>query len=157
MPRSHRDLAEIVQRFKKTLSSRRDCRDLTETAEIASRLPRSRRDRAKIYGDSNISPRLPRSRRESRDRAAISLRSCRDLRRHYESRRDLVEIVLRFMETLTSRRDCRDRVAMSPRLPRSRRDHLVIYGDRNILWRLPKSRHDLIENVPRLKKTLTPR
>ena len=76
MPRSRRDLAEIVQRFKKTLSSRRDCRDLTETAEIASRLPRSRRDRAEIYGDSNISPRMPRS-------CPISPRSCRDLRRHY--------------------------------------------------------------------------
>ena len=64
---------------------------------------------------------LPRSRLECRDRAAISLRSCRDLRRHYHlaeiaeislrmprSCRDLAEIVQRFLETLASHRDCRD-------------------------------------------------
>ena len=41
LPRSRRDLAKIVQRFQKTLSSRRDSRDLAENAEIA---PQSRRD-----------------------------------------------------------------------------------------------------------------
>ena len=121
-----RDLAEnaeIVQRFKKTPSSRRDraaCRDLTETAEIASRLQRSRRDRAKIYGDSNISPR---SRRECQDRAAISPEIVQRFKKTLSSRRDLAEIVLRFMETLTSRRDCRDRAAMPPRSCRDLRHY----------------------------------
>ena len=147
MPRSRRECRN------RAAISPRSCRDLrrhyhlAETAEIASRLPRSRQDRAKIYGDCNISPRMLRSRRNIAEilqrfykKTLSSRRDCRDravaeivqrFKKTLSSRRDyrdLAEIILRFMETVTSCRDCR-----------------------------LKSRRDLTEDVPRLKKTLTSR